>query len=187
MQWRTVNGQAGFTVTELVMVMAGAITLAALAGPSFSTLVDANRARTAARQVERELQTARLKAVTASRALRVRLDCPAVGQLRVLEVTGISTTDDAANRCDPTAFPSPGPDDTLRSTPSLDSPVVYLADGATVTGAIRHFEFSPRGSVHEVDGSGATVDVAGDVVLTIALEGWTHTVTINALGRIKID
>jgi len=169
------------------MVMAGAITLAALAGPSFSTLIEANEARTAARRVERELQTARLKAVTASRALRVRFDCPAAGQLRILEVTGIATTDDAANRCDPVAFPSPGPNDMLRATPSLDSPVIYLPEGTTVTGDPRHFEFSTRGSVHEVDGSGATVDVAGDVVLTITRDGWSYTVTINALGRIKLD
>jgi Tfp pilus assembly protein FimT len=179
--------QAGFTMTELVVVMAGAVTLAALAGPSFSTLIEANRARTAARQVERELQTARLKAVTTSRALRVRLDCPAAGQLRILEVTGIGTTDNAPNRCDPVAFPSPGPADTLRSTPSLDSPVIYLPEGTTVTGATRHFEFSTRGSVHVVDGSGATTDVAGDVVLTITRHGWTYTITINALGRIKLD
>ena len=174
-------------MTELVMVMAGAVTLAALAGPSFSTLVEANRARTAARQVERELQTARLKAVTASRALRVRLSCPVVGQLRILEVTGIGTTDNATNRCDPVAFPSPGPDDTLRSTPSLDSPVIYLPEGTTVVGDTLHFEFSTRGSVHKVDNAGVTAAVAGDVVLTITLEGWTHTVTINALGRIRLD
>jgi hypothetical protein len=50
-----------------------------------------------------------------------------------------------------------------------------------------HFEFSTRGSVHKVDDAGVTAAVAGDVVLTITLEGWTHTVTINALGRIRLD
>ena len=64
---------------------------------------------------------------------------------------------------------------------------IHLPEGTTVTGDPRHFEFSTRGSVHEVDGSGATVDVAGDVVLTITRDGWSYTVTINALGRIKLD
>lgn len=168
------------------MVLAAAATLAAIVGPTFSNLISANRARTAARQVERELQSARLKAVTSSRALRVRLNCPAAGQLRVLEVTGLATTDNATNRCDPTAFPSPGPNDTLRSTPALDSPVVYLPDGTVVTGTM-HFEFDPRGAVYAVDGAGQTSALSGDVVLNVAREGWTNTVTVNAIGRVKIN
>jgi Tfp pilus assembly protein FimT len=181
------DGQEGFTIFELVLVMAGALTLAAIVGPTFSNLMDANRARVAVRQVERELQTARLKAVSAARSLRVRLDCPTVGQLRVLEVTGIPSTDNAANRCDPVAFPFPGPRDSLRATPSLDSPVMYLPEGATVTGTVRQFEFDPRGSVFAVDAMGATALLQGDVVLTVTHKTWIHMVRINAVGRISVD
>jgi len=167
--------------------MAGVLTLAAIIGPTFSNLIDANRARVAVRQVERELQSARLKAVSAARSLRVRLDCPVTGQLRVLEVTGIASTDRAANRCDPAAFPFPGPRDSLRATPSLDSPVIYLPAGATVGGTVRQFEFDPRGSVFAVDALGATVLLEGDVALTVTHKTWTHTVRINAVGRITVD
>jgi Tfp pilus assembly protein FimT len=181
------GGQDGFTLIELILVMAGALTLAAIVGPSFSNLLEANRASVAARQVERQMQTARLKAVSSARAMRVRLNCPAAGQLRVLEVTGIATTDTAANRCDPAAFPSPGPRDTLRSTPSLDSPVIYLPDQVAITGTVQQFEFDPRGNAYSVDAVGMTTALAGDVVLTIARKGWTHTVRINAVGRITFE
>lgn len=179
--------QPGFTMVELVLVVAGTLTLAAILAPSFSNLIAANRARTAARMVERELQSARLKAVSASRAMRVRLSCPAAGQLRMLEVTGVTATDTAVDRCDPVKYPSPGPNDGLRATPSLDSPVIYLPDSTVVTGAVQHFEFSPRGVAYAVSGDGSTTSLAGDIVLTVAREGWTNTVRINAIGRITID
>lgn len=169
------------------MVMAGALTLIAIAAPSFSTFMEANGAATAARLVERELQAARLKAVSSGRRLRVRLNCPVAGQIRVIEVTGIAATDTAENRCDPVAFPSPGPRDSLRATPSLDSPVVYLPAGATVTSTVQIFEFDPRGSVAAVAATGTLTPLAGDVVLTVARDGWTNTMRINALGRIRLD
>jgi len=59
--------------------------------------------------------------------------------------------------------------------------------GAVVTGAVQHFEFSPRGVVYAVSGDGSTTSLAGDIVLTVAREGWTNTVRINAMGRITID
>jgi hypothetical protein len=107
--------------------------------------MQSQRARTAARAVERELQSARLKAVTASKRMRVKLNCPVAGQLRVVEVTGVAATDNAANRCDDVAFPFPGPRDALRSTPSLDAPLVRLPLGTTITSVVTTFEFGPRG------------------------------------------
>ena len=181
------GSDAGFTLIELLIIAMLAMTISAVAAPAFNSFRDAQRARNAARLVERELQTARLKAVTSSRALRVRLNCPAVGQLRVLEVTGVAATDTAGNRCDPTAFPSPGPNDALRSTPALDSPVIYLPTGATVTGTFLQFEFSPRGQVYSVSTAGAATALANDAQLTIVRAGWSNTVTINAIGRVRLN
>lgn len=184
---RPTIGDGGFTLIELLIVSMMALVVSAIAAPSFSAFRESQRARDAARRVERELQTARLKAVTSSRALRVRFDCPVAGQFRVLELTGIAATDNAANRCDPTAFPFPGPNDSLRATPSLDSPVIHLTDGTTVSGAIRQFEFDPRGQVFSVSTSGVVTALAGDAVLTITRHGWTNTVTVNGLGRIRLN
>jgi len=172
---------------ELVLVMAVALALVAIGAPSFSNLLSSSRASEAARLVERQLQTARLKAVTTARTLRVRLSCPAAGQLRILEVTGVGTTDNASNRCDPAVYPSPGPRDALRATPSLDSPVVYLPPGTTIAGSVQQFQFDPRGSVSSVDAAGGTAALVGDVTLTITREGWTHIVRVNAVGRISVD
>ena len=177
----------GFTIVELALVMAGALTLAAIVGPSVSNLMNANRASVAARAVERELQSARLKAVSAARNLRVRLNCPSAGQLRVLEVTGVAATDTAGNRCDPVAFPSPGPRDSLRSTPSLDSPVVYLPAGVTLASTVQQFEFDARGAAYSVTADGTVTALAGDMVLTITHKTWTHTVRVNPVGRITFD
>lgn len=182
-----VKGQGGFSLLELVLVMAGIVTLSAFVVPSFNTLTAAMRARDAGRTVERQLQTARMKAVTVSRAMRVRFNCPATGQFRMLEVTGVAGTDSASNRCDPTAFPSPGPNDTLRSTPSLDSPVLYLPSGTTVTGTTLNFEFGPKGDVHLVSPTGVVSDLNGSLVLTVTLKGRSNTITINGLGRIRFN
>ena len=96
--------ESGFTLVELVFVMLGIVALAGISIPRFNNLIQSQRARDAARMVERELQTARLKAVSTS-ALRVRFNCPVTGQFRMLEVTGVAGVDTAANRCDPVAFP----------------------------------------------------------------------------------
>jgi Tfp pilus assembly protein FimT len=161
--------------------------MTALAAPVTTSFMRNVKARTAAQQVERTLQTARLKAVTTSRALRVRLDCPAAGQLRILEVTGVGATDTASNRCDPAAYPSPGPQDALRSTPAHDSPVVYLPTGATVTGAPTILEFDPRGAVYAVAAGGAVTQLAGEVVWTVTRSGQSNTVSTNALGRVRLN
>jgi Tfp pilus assembly protein FimT len=176
----------GFTLIELVLVMAGAVMLTALTLPGVTNFIQSQRSRDAARLVERTFQTARLKAVTASRSLRVRLSCPAAGQLRILEVTGVAATDDATNRCSATAYPFPAPADSLRATPALDSPVIPLPSGTTVTGTATNFEFDPRGAVATVSGSTVT-PLEGDVVVTVTRGGYSHRVTINGLGRVRLD
>ena len=88
----------------------------------------------ATREVERQLQTARLKAVSANRPLRVRFNFPAVWQLRIIEVTGVAATDLDGNRCDEARFPFHGPNDADPATPALDGPVRMLHFTITLTG-----------------------------------------------------
>jgi Tfp pilus assembly protein FimT len=173
-------------MVELLIVMAVAVLGAAILVPSFGALTRSQRAKAGAQIVETQLQTARLKAVATSRALRVRLSCPSTGTLRVLELTGVAATDNATNRCDPIAFPFPGPLDALRATPAVDGPVVYLPTGVSVSGPTMHFEFSPRGSVYAVSTTGTTTILSGDVSLSVIYGSWSRTVTVNALGRIKL-
>lgn len=166
--------------------MLGLIAVAGISVPRFNNLIQSQRANDAARMVERELQTARLKSVSASRALRVRFNCPAAGQFRLLEVTGIAAVDNAANRCDPVAYPSPGPSDALRVTPALDGPVRYLPPSTTVSASALEFQFSPKGAVYTVSGGVASA-LVGDLVVTITRAGYSKTVTLNALGRVRLN
>jgi Tfp pilus assembly protein FimT len=177
----------GFSLIELVLVMAGTVMLAAISVPQVSNFLDQQRARDAARTVEREMQTARLKAVSASRSLRVRFNCPSIEQMRLLEVTGVAATDTASNRCSPTAYPYPPPNDSLDSTPSLDSPVIYLPSGTTVTGTALNFEFDPEGGVSTVSAAGVVLPLGGDVVLTVTRGRFSNAVTVNALGRVRLN
>lgn len=164
-----------------------AFTMAAVAVPRISSLIESQRARNAARAVERELQTARLKAVSSSHAMRVRFSCPSVGQLRRLEVTGVPTTDNASNRCDPAAFPFPGPNDMLQATPSFDSPVVYLPTGTSVSGTVTQFEFGPNGQVYAVSAAGVVTALTAPITVTVTRNGWSNGITINGFGRIKFN
>ncbi|HET9371637.1 MAG TPA: prepilin-type N-terminal cleavage/methylation domain-containing protein [Vicinamibacterales bacterium] len=188
MQGSSVSNERGFSLIELIMVMAAMVTLAAVLVPSFKTLTLSMKARDAARKVERELQTARLKAVTVSRTLRVRFNCPSAGQFRIIELTGIAATDGSANRCSQTAFPFPAPIDTLKATPQFDSPVFSLPTGTTIAGTTLAFEFDPRGNVYAVNtGTGTVTKLTADASIAVARYGWTNTVTINALGKIKLN
>lgn len=181
------GGQSGFTLVEMVIIMAVAFTIAAITVPRISDLLASQRARNAARAVERELQIARLKAVSSSKAMRVRFDCPAPGQIRRLEVTGIAATDNAANRCDPNAYPSPGPNDMLQATPSLDSPVVYLPMGASVASSFPQFEFGPNGRVYSVDAAGKVAALNANATVTVTRYGYSNGITINGFGRIRFN
>ena len=185
---RSVYGrsEAGFSLVELAVIMASFLTVASMAVPRINGMLQSQRATNAGRQVERELQSARLKAVSTSHPMRVKFNCPAAGQFRMLEVTGVATTDNATNRGSPTSYPSPGPADALRSTPSLDSPVQHLATGTTVTGASLDIEVGPDGTVYAF-ASGVATPLATDLVLTVTRAGYSKTVTINALGRVKLN
>lgn len=180
---------SGFTLVEFVCMCAVAAILSAITVPAVGTFTKMSRATAAARLVERQLQTARLRAVTISRAMRVRFNCPIAGQLRLLELTGVATTDNASNRCDPTAYPSPGPADLLRSTPANDSPVIVLPAGTTVTGTTLQFEFNPTGAAYAVAANGTVtaIDIDQDVVLTVTRTNFSKTITINGLGRVRLN
>jgi hypothetical protein len=104
-----------------------------------------------------------------------------------VEVTGVSATDNAANRCDEVAFPFPGPRDLLRSTPSLDSPVVRLALGTTIASTVTTFEFGSRGDAAQVGSTGVVASLASETTVTVTRDGWSSAIRINPIGKIRID
>jgi prepilin-type N-terminal cleavage/methylation domain-containing protein len=174
----------GFSLTELLMVIAVSGTLMAISVPIVTNVTDAAKLNTAAREVERELQTARLKAVTVNRNLRVRTNCPATGYFRTVEVIGDSGTDDATNRCLESAYPFPVPDADLMTRPNYDGPVRPLPNDATVTSA--NLEFRPDGTAYAVV-SGTPQVIGEPVTITVARHGKSKTVTVNAAGKVQLQ
>jgi hypothetical protein len=96
-------GNAGFTLVDTLATIAIIATMAAIAAPQMIDGVDRMRLGMSARDVERELQFARLKSVSTNRPMRIRFNCPVAGQFRVVELIGTPrvplAADGAANRC----------------------------------------------------------------------------------------
>src|SRR5688500_1526087 len=102
---------AGFTIVDMVVVVALVAILAGIAVPAMQTMSNAIVHGQAQQMVKSELQQARLRSVSTNRVLRVRFNCPAAGQFRMVELVGTPSTpatlDTAANRCSETVYPYP--------------------------------------------------------------------------------
>lgn len=172
----------GFSLVELMMVVALIGTMAAIAVPVMKDLTASIKLSEASRMVERELQNARLKAVSTNRALRVRPNCPAAGYIRTVELLG-TAEDAASNRCNQTTYPFPAPDQDVITRPNFDGPVRTIPNGATVTDAI--IEFRPDGTALEVV-AGVSQPIGTEVTITIT-RGKFKLVTINGAGKVLLD
>ena len=173
----------GFTLTELLLIVAMIGTLAAVGLPVMKDVTASIKLNEASRLVERELQDARLKAVSSNRVLRVRMNCPATGNIRTVEVLG-TAADAAANRCQTSSYPFPAPDTDVMTRPNFDGPLRLLPTGATVTSSI--LQFSPDGTAMSVVG-GVPQTLATPLTLTITRSGKTKSVTINNAGKIQLQ
>jgi prepilin-type N-terminal cleavage/methylation domain-containing protein len=178
----TTRSERGFSLTELMIVVAIAGTLMAVSVPVVSEVTDGSKLNEAARLVERELQDARLRAVSSNRSLRVRTNCPAAGYVRTVEVLN-AASDTAANRCLNAAYPFPADDDVM-TRPNYDGPVRTMPYSASV--ATSSIEFAPDGTARVVvNGVATTMTVAQTV--TVTRRGKTKTVTINAAGKVQLQ
>ena len=174
--------ERGFSLPELMLTVALAGVIMAVAVPVMNDVGDSSKLNAAAREVERELQSARLKAVSVNRILRVRLNCPGTGYFRTVEYLN-STADNATNRCLQTAYPFPADND-LMTRPNHDGPVRTLPLGATVTGTT--IEFLPDGTAQQVTGT-TRATITTPVTITVARKDKTKAITINAAGKIQLQ
>jgi prepilin-type N-terminal cleavage/methylation domain-containing protein len=173
----------GFTITELMLTVAIAATLAGVAVPLLGSVSNGLKLNEATRMVERELQDARIKAVSTNTPVRMRTNCPAAGYLRIVEVLGTVALDTAANRCLQTAYPFPADND-LMTRPNADGPVRVLANSATVN--TETIQFAPDGTAKQVVDGLATA-IAAQVTLTVTRNGESRLVTINGLGKVQLQ
>lgn len=89
----------GFTLFELLIVVALIGILSAVAIPTLNESTNRNAVWTASEQIGSQIRQARLKAITRNQRFRVTFDCPADGQYRVLAVQEDPLIDNAAGRC----------------------------------------------------------------------------------------
>lgn len=190
---RRLKQPSGYSLTELLLVVAVIFIVIAMAIPLSLTMTERMRVDNALREVERELQNARLKAVAVNTRLRVRFDCPAQGSYRTVQMMGADTVDKAGNRCNETAYPWPSPRDGDPGTPDHDGPVRFLLPGAALSGlggngALTALEFRPDGQVFDISGSSTDperIDVEG-LILTLTRGTHSARLNVNALGRLRI-
>jgi len=169
----------GFSLIELLAVVGLLMVIMAIAAPVYQNVVDGMRLGWSARDLERQLQDARLKAVSTNRRMRVRTNCPVVGQFRTVQWLN-SASDAGTDRCSEASYPYPS--NTLNVVTKLqDGPVMRLQP--TVTVATVNLEFWPNGTAHN---PGESNPLPASVTVTLTKSTKTKGISVNGLGKIQL-
>jgi Tfp pilus assembly protein FimT len=201
--WRLSDAR-GMTILDVVVVTAIIGIASAIAVPHVLRSLDRLRLGMATRDVQSELQRARLKAVSSNTFMRVRFDCPGAMQYRVVERIGNPNVADAGDdvnarastRCNETQYPprtgTAGTNRLVR--PNNDQPMRYLQEGVTFSAtagltstASKVIEFWPDGSAHVSGGPPWPVVSAAGVQITLVRGSETRTITVTSLGNIQMQ
>jgi Tfp pilus assembly protein PilE len=179
------RSEAGFTIVDMLITVAIIGVLAGMAVPALKDVTNRMKLAQGQREVQAEMQVARLKAVTTNRHIRMRFNCPAATQYRMVEVVG-PTVDDAVDRCSATKYPELPPDNNPLTRPNHDGPIRYLPRTVTF-GAAASLEFAPDGTVWYQSG-GAYIPVPDPDGTAITLVKATDVVkiTVNRFGKIQL-
>lgn len=186
-----VHPHAGYSLIDMMVTISVMAILAAAAVPQLVDVADSMKLGQAQRDVNVELNQARLLAVSANRPIRVRFNCPAVGQYRLTELIGspsVPDANDTANdRCSESKWSYPASDNDPSTRPNHDGPIRYLPRGVTF-GTAPTLEFWPNGTVHKqvaAENPWMAVDVEGTAV-TVVKGTSVKSVTVNGLGKIQL-
>lgn len=168
-------GDLGFTLLEILVVLATIAILLGIAAPSVGSALRRYRLNAATREVAGQIRWARLKAVTARRTMRVRFDCPAAGQFRVVEFVGNPVIDAALDRCSPNAYPFPDLDGA--APPNNDGPIMLLPEGVRFA-AFQEVQITATGNATPLTG-------APPATIQVTNEAGNQSVTISTAGRVQ--
>ena len=197
-----VRDARGFSLIELMLVVAGIAVVGAIAIPTITNGLPEMKVGMSSRAVERQLQMARLKAVSTNRPMRVRFNCPAAGQFRMVELIGTPSVPNAADadavaatRCSLASYPHPDQATGVFDIPNYDGPVMQLETQVQFV-AVQTIEFWPNGTAH-VDAGGGNpwpeIPSNDPVEITLRRSDGTaaaqaaslRTIEVNGLGRIR--
>jgi type II secretory pathway pseudopilin PulG len=188
----------GFSIVDMLATMAVIGTVCAIAIPTLSNSVENQRLGIELRAVEREIQLARLNAVSTNRPIRVRFNCPDIGYYRRVELIGTldspSQGDDAdsqgARRCSNSYYPYPAADRDPLTRPNNDGPIMRINPKVVFT-STQTLEFWPNGTVHipPTNGSTGTWPPVGSnpVNLLLTKGSTTRSITVNGIGKMQIQ
>ena len=91
--------ERAFSLVEVMLVVLTISVMAVSALLGTTTAFRRYQLESATRTVAAQVRSARLRAVTANETMRVRFNCPAPGQLRIVQLVGTPAIDNAADRC----------------------------------------------------------------------------------------
>ena len=186
-----IHGQSGFSLIELLTVCALVGIVSVIGMPLLGQISGAIELGEAARQVERELQSARITAVSANQPMRVMFNCPAATQYRLVELIGTpsvpNAADGAVGRCSATTYPFPAPDNNPITRPNNDGPLRNLSANVTFT-TVTTIEFWPDGTAHTNTGGTnpwPPIAAAGtNIILTRGSK--TRSILVNGSGKVQL-
>ena len=190
--WRSAGG---YSLVDQMLTLGLIVTVSAIAVPSLKNSLDSQRLGMETRAVEREMQLARLSAVSTNRPIRLRFDCPSAGYYRRVEVIGSinnpNTGDDADNRaavrCNDGTYPYPAADNDPITKPNNDGPKMQLNTKVAFS-STQTLEFWPNGTVHVYNAANAPwPQVTNTVNIILTSAGVDRSVTVNALGKTQIQ
>jgi prepilin-type N-terminal cleavage/methylation domain-containing protein len=172
----------GFTLVEVLLVVLLIGTVLAIAVPSVTEAMRMYALNNARRSVISAVRSARYTAVSKNKTVRVRFNCPAVNQFRIVEVLG-SGDDSTSNRCDAAAYPFPDRDTAAR--PDVDGPVMHLP-GRAAFGTVQDMEIDTNGRVTPLAGCPACSLSIGTTTVTIMSGGTAAGIAITPNGQISL-
>ena len=179
--------EAGFSVVEVTVVAGVAMITMGLAAPSIITAIDDYKFSSEVQTVAATIRSARYKAVSNNVTMRLRFNCPATGQMRLVEVTGDSAIDTASDRCDTTAYPYPDPD--ASAAPNNDGPVIQMSSTVDLPTTVHGLEISTAGRIQPLTGCPGCAVGSPPAVLVIGDDrsSTNRNLTVTATGGTTIE
>jgi type II secretion system protein H len=179
---KAVGSEAGFSLVEVVVVGGIMAIVAAIAVPTVASMLRRYALNSVAQQLAGTIRSARYTAVSKNKWVRIRFDCPATDQYRMIEYIADGTVDEAVDRCSLTAYPYP--DDTA-GLPEVDGPVIDLPNGISL-GTVTDIQIDPHGRLQPLSGCPTCVVGSGTASLTVDDGTESQTVSVDRTGKVEV-